>query len=491
MEAAAYSPLLTDLYQLTMAHGYWKRGMDEREAVFCLSFRKNPFGGGYAVACGLADALDFLEQFRFRDDEIAYLAGLRGNDRGPLFDGGFLDYLRRLILRCEIDSVPEGTVVFAGAPFLRVRGPLLQGQLVETALLAILNYQTLVATKAARMSFAAGGDDVVEFGLRRAQGVNGGMAGTRAAYVGGCAGTSHVLAGMRHGIPVRGTHAHSWVMAFDSESAAFDAYAAASPNNGILLVDTYDTLRGVGHAIDTARKLREQGHELVGIRLDSGDLAHLSIEARRRLDEAGFPGVRIVATNELDEYAIEELKARGARIDTWGIGTRLITAYDQPALGGVYKLTALRRDDGSWHRALKLSEEPAKASCPGILQVRRFLVNGRPAGDVIYDEVLTPRPERTMILPATASPWSPPGDAEAVDLLAPVFRAGRRVAESPPLQDVRAHAAAQLAALGPDIRRLRNPEIYPVGLEPALHGLLRELSPARDTAGDSPATMPP
>lgn len=366
------SPLLTDLYQLTMAAAYWKCGRAEDEAVFHLFFRRTPFGGSYAIAAGLGDAVEWLRHYRFSAEDLAYLGSMQGRDGSPLFESAFLDYLGDLRLTVDIDAMPEGTLAFAHEPLLRVRGPLVQGQLLETALLCILNYQTLVATKAARVCQATRGEPVLEFGLRRAQGPDGAMSASRAAFIGGCAATSNVLAGQRFGIPVRGTHAHSWVMSFESEREAFQAYARAMPHNSTFLVDTYDTLGGVREAIEAGRWLRERGHEMNGIRLDSGDLAELSIAARGLLDAAGFPNATIVASNDLDEHLIESLKQQGARISLWGVGTKLVTAYDQPALGGVYKLGAIHRADGGWDHKVKLSEQPVKISNPGVLQVRRF-----------------------------------------------------------------------------------------------------------------------
>ena len=363
--------LLTDLYQLTMAYGYWKLGRADEGAVFHLFFRKAPFSGRYAVAAGLGPAIEFLRQFRFTESDLEYLRTIPGNDGRPLFDHGFLDYLSGLELTVDIDAMPEGTVAFGQEPLVRVRGPLLQCQLLETPLLNIVNFQTLIATKASRVTAAATGQSVLEFGLRRAQGIDGGLSSARAAYVGGCDATSNVLAGKLLGIPVKGTHAHSWVMSFDNELESFERYAEAMPNNCVFLVDTYDTLEGVRHAVTVGKQLRERGHELVGIRLDSGDLAYLSIEARRILDEGGFPNAVIVASNDLDEHLIENLRHQGAQIVVWGVGTKLATAYDQPALGGVYKLGALQLPDGTWEGKLKLSEQAAKTSLPGILQVRR------------------------------------------------------------------------------------------------------------------------
>ncbi|MFP5504089.1 MAG: nicotinate phosphoribosyltransferase, partial [Candidatus Sericytochromatia bacterium] len=364
--------LLTDFYQLTMAYGYWKTGTDRHEAVFHLYFRKNPFKGGYTVAAGLAFAIDMLEHFRFDESDLAYLGGLTGNDGQPVFEPAFLDYLRDMRFECDIHAVPEGTIVFPNEPLMRVQGPLIQCQLVETVLLNIINFQTLIATKAARVCEAAQGEPVLEFGLRRAQGMDGGLSASRAAYIGGVSATSNVLAGKLFDIPVKGTHAHAWVMSFDDEFAAFQAYAEAMPNNCVFLVDTYDTLEGVRNACKVGRWLRDRGHKLAGVRLDSGDLAYLSIEARKILDEEGFPEATIVASNDLNELIIESLKHQGAKISVWGVGTQLATAFDQPALGGVYKLSALRAPGEDWKYKLKLSEQAIKISNPGILQVRRF-----------------------------------------------------------------------------------------------------------------------
>ncbi|HSK03378.1 MAG TPA: nicotinate phosphoribosyltransferase, partial [Kofleriaceae bacterium] len=352
--------LLTDLYQLTMACGYWKAGASEREAVFHLTFRRPPFGGGYAIAAGIAPALAYLRRLRFTSEDVAYLATLRDAEDAPLLPAGFLDYLRELRFTCTVDAVREGSLVFPHEPLVRVRGPIVQAQLVETALLTLVNFQTLIATKAARICQAARGAPVLEFGLRRAQGIDGALGASRAAYIGGVAATSNVLAGKLLGIPVRGTHAHSWVMFHGDDRTAFRAYARALPGNCTFLVDTFDTLAGVRDAIEIGRELRAAGHELLGIRLDSGDLAHLSIEARRMLDEAGFPDAKIAASNDLDEQLIGSLHEQGARIDVFGVGTKLVTAFDQPALGGVYKLGASRDEAGAWRESLKLSEQPIK-----------------------------------------------------------------------------------------------------------------------------------
>jgi nicotinate phosphoribosyltransferase len=474
--ATLYRPslaLLTDLYQLTMAYGYWKAGMLEREAVFCLTFRCNPFGGGFTVAAGLATAVEYVENLRFTPSDTAYLASLSGNDGKPLFAAEFLDFLGRMSLRCDIDAVPEGTIVFPHEPLLRVRGPLLEAQLLETPLLCILNFQTLVATKAARVVIAARGDPVLEFGLRRAQGIDGSLGASRAAYIGGCSATSNVLAGRLYGIPVKGTHAHSWVMCFDDELQAFRTFAETQPNNCTLLVDTYDTLEGVRRAVAVGKELRARGHELSGIRLDSGDLAALSIEARRILDEAGFPKAAILASNDLDEHLIESLKEQGAKIDVWGVGTRLITGYDDPALGGVYKLAAVRAAGGPWQYRVKVSEQTIKVSTPGILQVRRYRGNGgagRAIADAIFDEEHGIDGPATIVDPVDVTRRKTiPGDAASEDLLLGVFRGGRRVYDPPPLEEIRRRLRSQLALFPRGMQRFVNPHLYFVGLESGLH----------------------
>jgi nicotinate phosphoribosyltransferase len=468
--------LLTDLYELTMAYGYWKAGVSDREAVFNLFFRNHPFDSGYTVCCGLAYAVDFLANFRFREEDVAHLAGLRGNDDRPLFDRAFLDYLRDLKLECDVDALPEGTVVFPHEPLVRVRGPIIHAQILESPLLNMINFQTLIATKAARVCQAARGGPVLEFGLRRAQGIDGALAVARASYVGGCAATSNVLGGRLFGIPAKGTHAHSWVMSFDSEEQSFEAWADAMPNNCIFLVDTYDTLAGVRRAVQVGGRLREGGHEMVGVRLDSGDLAYLSIEARRILDEAGFPDAKIVASGELDEHVIESLCEQGAKIDIWGVGTKLVTAHDDPALGGVYKLTAVRKPGADWDYRLKLSEQAVKISTPGILQVRRFSEDGMFVADMIYDERLGAGEDGVIVDPAdpTRRKRIPPG-SEFSDLLVPVLRGGKPVYDVPTPKDTRAYAAAQLGRLHPGIKRLVNPHRYPAGLERSLHDLKMKL----------------
>jgi len=468
--------LLTDFYQLTMACGYWKSGRAEREAVFELFFRKAPFRCGFTVAAGLAPAIEFLQSFRFTDEDIAFLGAQNGDDGRPLFERGFQDYLRKLRFSCDVDAIPEGTAVFPNEPLLRIQGPILQCQLLETALLNLINFQSLIATKAARVCLATRGEPVLEFGLRRAQGVDGALAASRAAYIGGCAATSNVLAGKLFGIPVRGTHAHSWVMSFDDEREAFRAYAEAMPNNCLFLVDTYDTLEGVRRAVEMGGWLRERGHEMAGIRLDSGDLAWLSIEARKILDQAGFPKAVIIASNDLDEHIIQSLKEQGAMINVWGVGTRLVTAYDQPALGGVYKLGAIRGDDGRWSYKVKLSEQAAKVSTPGIHQVRRFRSGQEFVADGIYD-VEQGAPQVFTVVdpldPTRRKHLAP--EIAFEDLLVPVFRRGQLVYSAPGLGEIRQRVQAQLAMFHAGVKRLVNPHQYPVGLELGLHELKTQL----------------
>ncbi len=468
--------LLTDLYELTMACGYWREGMASQEAAFSLTFRNNPFDGGYTVAAGLEPAVQFLESLRFDESDLAYLATLRGNDERPLFPHEFLKFLGELRFECDVEAVPEGTIVFPQEPLVRVVGPILQAQIVESALLNIINFQSLVATKAARVTIAAKGEPVAEFGLRRAQGIDGALAASRAAYLGGCSSTSNVLAGKVYGIPVSGTMAHSWVMAFESEQEAFEAFADAMPNNAILLVDTYDSLEGTRRAAATGRRLRETGNRLAGIRLDSGDLAYLSIEARKILDENGLEDALITASNEFDEHVIASLEEQGAKIDLWGVGTRLVTAWEQPALGGVYKLSALRRN-GEWTPRIKLSEQAAKTSNPGMLAARRFFNGGgQCVADMIYDELAPPHGRSTIVDPL--DPTRRKILTESIrheELLVPVFRRGKRVYDIPPLAESRERVHGQLALFHAGIKRFVNPHRYPVGLEEGLHERKTEL----------------
>src|SRR5215475_10782923 len=440
-----FSALTTDLYEVTMACGYFKAGVSDHEVVFHATFRENPFAGQFTVACGMATAIDFLRTFHFTETEVDYLGAQRGNDGKPLFDSQFLDYLRGLQLTCDIDAIPEGTLVFPDEPLVRVVGPIIQCQLLETALLNIFNFPSLIATKAARVCQAAKDDPVIEFGLRRSQGVDGGLTAARAAYIGGCAGTSNLQAGQQFGIPVSGTQAHSWIMFFEDERKAFQAYAEAMPNNCIFLVDTYDSIDGIRHAIETGHELRRQGHEMIGVRLDSGDGVALSTKARRMLDNAGFPNAKIVGSGNLDEYMITDLKQRGAKIDVWGVGTKLSTGQPDAALGGVYKLGATRRPGAPWQYRIKLSEESAKISIPGSLQVRRFHhPDGRFIADAIYEADHGVSEPCEMVEIETEDKTTIPRNTPHSDLLMPIFRAGKVVYETPVIEESRDRLRKQL-----------------------------------------------
>lgn len=468
--------LLTDLYQLTMSYAYWQKGLDKREAVFHLFFRRPPFKGGFTVAAGLEWVVQFLENFHFDEGDIAYLAGLKSPDGSPLFAPEFFIYLRNLRFSCDIDAVPEGTVVFPYEPLVRVQGPLIQCQILETILLNLINFSTLIATKAARICIAAQGDPVLEFGLRRAQGIDGALSASRAAYIGGCDSTSNVLAGKLFGIPVRGTHSHSWVMVFDDELSSFKTYAECLPSNCVFLVDTYDTLDGVRHAIEVGKWLKERGQKLLGIRLDSGDLAYLSIKSRAMLDQAGLNETRIMASNELDETLISELKRQGAQITVWGVGTNLITAKDQPALDGVYKLSAISDEQGKWLYKLKLSEQMVKVSNPGILQVRRYSSKDENLADVVYD-IHTDLHQGCIVV----DPLDPTKQKQlknglpSEDLLVPIFRKGKRVYTLPSLTAIRDRTQTELKRFNVGIKRFLNPHQYFVGMEKGLYDLKVEL----------------
>lgn len=379
---------------------------------------------------------------------------------------------------CDIEAVEEGTVVFPNTPLIRVKGPLIQCQLLETPLLNIINFQTLIATKAARINLATQGQPVLEFGLRRAQGIDGAMAASRAAYIGGCASTSNVLAGKLFGIPVSGTHAHSWIMSFETELEAFEAYADAFPDHCIFLVDTYDTINGVRNAIKVGEILRSKGKEMVGIRIDSGDLAYFSNKAREMMDEAGFPDAKIVASNDLDEHLISSLKSQEASIDIWGVGTKLVTAFDQPALGAVYKLSAIKLEDGTWEPKLKLSQQSIKINIPGIHNVKRYFSNGKAVADMIYLEDQEINPKNTMIIdpvdPTHRKRLMPMYYKEEV-LLKPIFRKGKIVYPGATLDEFRKRATEQLETFDKTHKRLVNPHVYPVGLEENLHQLRMDL----------------
>ncbi|MDR1774974.1 MAG: nicotinate phosphoribosyltransferase [Actinomycetes bacterium] len=471
--SAQNNTLLTDLYQLTMAAGYLASGLDDTQTSFTISFRENPFDGGFAIMCGLADVADYLENWRLSDDDIAYLRTLNAADGTALFPEPALRQLADLRLDCEIAAIPEGTPVFARDPLLRVTGSLVSCQLVETTLLNIINFQTLIATKAARCYLAAQGAPILEFGLRRAQGPDGGLSASRAAYIGGCSATSNVAAGRRYDIPVAGTHAHSWVMAHESEQAAFDAWLRTAPNNTVLTVDTYDTLQGVERAIVAARALRERGGSFAGIRIDSGDLAWLSVRAREMLDAAGFTDAKIIASNDLDEYTIASLIEQGAAIDTWGVGTRLVTADGQPSLGGIYKMTAIRDgNQGEYKPRIKVSEQASKTTTPGLQGLRRYYRDGKPVGDMIYDLQHPPAGgvDVTMVDPADMTRRkSFAADTDSAELLQPFFADGDVVAVPHTPAELRANTLIGLDSLDATHKRLLRPHSYPVGLEQQLY----------------------
>ena len=450
--------------------------MAEKESVFNLFYRKNPFNGGFAINCGLSYVID---NFTFTDEAIDFLAEVKGDDDQPMFEEGFLEYLRNLTFTCDVDAIPEGKAVFPHEPLIRVQGPILQCQLIESPLLNFINFQTLIATKAARIHIAAHDEPVLEFGLRRAQGIDGAMAASRASYIGGTASTSNVLAAKMFGIPVSGTHAHSWIMAFDNELSAFKAYAEAMPNNCVLLVDTYNTLEGIRRAIEVGTLLREKGKKLLGVRIDSGDLAYFSIEARKMLNEAGLEDTQIVASNDLDENIISSLRSQDAKIDVWGIGTKLVTAYDQPALGAVYKLSAIKHKN-KWEYKIKLSEQALKVNSPGIQQVRRFYTSGENKGlvaDMLYDTQQALGKKHTIIDPMdlTRRKVIKSGEVESEDLLVPVFKQGKQVYQSPDLHTIREQTIQSLKELPAGVKRFINPHSYPVGLEEKLFTVKTDL----------------
>ena len=471
-------PLLTDLYQLTMAQGYYEAGRTHEQACFTMYFRDYPFAGGYAVACGMAQLAEMVDAYRFSDDDLAYLRTLEAPGGGPLFHEGFLGYLADFSLSCDIDAVLEGTPVFPYEPIVRVTGPIMECQLLETALLNCVNFQTLIATKAARVCRAADGRPVAEFGLRRAQGL-GGVWASRAAVVGGCASTSDVLAGKLFGIPVSGTHAHSWVMSFSDELTAFREYARIAPNNCVLLVDTYDVEQGVANAITVGLEMRERGERLAAIRIDSGDLAWLSKRARAQLDEAGLAEVGIVLSNDLDEHTIKSILGEGAPATSFGVGTKLATAFDQPTLGGVYKLSAPRMGPGEpWAKRLKISESVSPLTLPGVLDVRRYYHDdGTIAGDMVFDTLDGADERQVIVDPLDDLRQKNLSGKRYATLLAPLARGGKAVL-SPGERSAmaaRARAAEGLATLDESQLRMLNPHTYPVGLDYGLNEQRRAL----------------
>ncbi|MBS0350829.1 MAG: nicotinate phosphoribosyltransferase [Proteobacteria bacterium] len=425
-----YSPLLTDFYQLTMAQGYWYNAIAEKEAVFQLFFRRCPFQSDYVVQCGLNEVIEFLNQWRFQEHELFYLQELVDPHGAKLFNPKFLNYLSQVRFSCDLAAMPEGQLIFPNEPMIRVKGPIIQCQLIETALVNLMSFASLVATKASRICAAAHNDTVLEFGLRRAQGPNGGLTASRSAYIGGCHAVSNTLAAMTFKIPASGTMAHSWIMAFESELQAFKDFAKYMIGNSVLLVDTYDTIQGVHHAISIGKWLRTQKSDLAAIRLDSGDLNLLSKKARAMLDQAGFTGAKIIASGDLDEQIIAQLKQQGAPIDIWGVGTRLVTGWDQPALDCAYKLSAIRDQQG-WRYTVKRSDQPGKSTNPGIQQVRRHFSAGRWLGDLIYD----------LKLGVKENLW--PQADHYQDLLQPVFVQGCLVYQQPSIVEIRDFCKSQ------------------------------------------------
>ncbi|MCL2526016.1 MAG: nicotinate phosphoribosyltransferase [Coriobacteriia bacterium] len=467
------NPLLLDLYQLTMAQGYWLEGMECVQASYAYSYRENPFGGGFAVFAGIDEFSNYLENWGYSEGDCAWLATLKAADGSALFNKDFLSWLQTVQTQLDVAAPSEGSIVFAGEPLVRVTGPLIVAQLIETALMNRINFETLIATKAARCYIAAKGDQVLEFGLRRAQGPDGGISASRAAYLGGCSATSNLEAARRFGIPVAGTHAHSWVMAHDTEKEAFDAWVSSSPNNSVLLVDTYDSLKGIELAIAAGAALEAQGKRFTGIRLDSGDLAWLSKKARKMLDAAGMTDAKIFASNDLDENTIASLKSQKAEIDSWGVGTNLATGGTQSALGGVYKMTALKKSPTSpWGPKIKVSDQSIKTSTPGLLGVRRYFNHKEaPVGDMIYDLENPPTGglDTTIIDPADITRQKTfDADMDYVELLQPLFKNGQRVAPHRELKDLRDDFLANLATLDKSHQRFLKPHKYPVGLERGL-----------------------
>jgi nicotinate phosphoribosyltransferase len=462
------TPLLTDFYQLTMLGGYFQHRRHRIKTVFEYFFRSLPGEAGFALFAGLEDLAYRIENLRFGREEIGFLRGLK------LFKPDFLEALRAFRFSGDIDAVPEGTVVFPNEPLVRVRGPLWEAQLLETLLLNSLNYPTLVASKAARICLTARPDPVLEFGLRRAQGPNGGLCGSRAAFIGGCAATSNVEAGRRYGIPVRGTHAHSWIMSYPDELSAFRAYLATYPDAPTLLVDTYDTAKsGVPNAVRAFSELRERGWQgRAAVRIDSGDLAADSITAHQCFLEAGFRDPLIIASNDLDEYLIADLKRQGARINAWGVGTNLITCQEAPALTGVYKLAAVCRKSG-WESRIKISGNPDKTTDPGIKNPLRYAEGRRFVGDILFSTresapLKGPVAGVNRVLLYRHRRWGP--QVRGKKLLKPLFRKGKPVGALPGLDRARALAKVQIEHLSPETLRLRNPDIYPVLLSEALAG---------------------
>lgn len=476
--------LLTDLYELTMMQGYFKNKDRNETVIFDMFYRTNPCNGGYAIAAGLEQLISYIKELHFSKQDIDYLKSL------GIFQDDFLDYLTHFKFSGDIYAIPEGTVIFPREPLVKVIAPIMEAQLIETAILNIINHQSLIATKASRVCYAAKGDGIMEFGLRRAQGPDAGIYGARAAMIGGCVGTSNVLCGQLFDVPVKGTHAHSWIMSFPDEYTAFKTYAEMYPSACILLVDTYDTLKsGVPNAIRVFTEMQNQGITLTnyGIRLDSGDLAYLSKKARKMLDEAGFDTAVISASNDLDEYLIESLKAQGATITSWGVGTNLITSKDNPAFGGVYKLAAIKDADGNFIPKIKLSENSEKVTNPGNKTLYRIYdkKTGMIKADLIclVDEVFDE--SQPLILFDPLEPWKKTklsaGTYSMKEILVPIFKSGICCYESPSVMDIRDYCKNELNTLWDETKRFVNPHNVYVDLSQNLYSikikLLDEMSP--------------
>ena len=469
--------LLTDLYELTMMQGYFKTHSKEH-VVFDVFYRQNPCGGAYAIACGLDQAIDYIKDLHFEQEDIDYLRST------GFFQEDFLDYLKNFRFTGDIYAIPEGTIIFPKEPLVKVIAPIMEAQLVETALLNIINHQSLIATKAARVVQEAGGG-VMEFGLRRAQGPDAGIYGARAAVIAGCIGTSNVLAGQMFDIPVKGTHAHSWIMSFPSELEAFRTYAELFPDNCLLLVDTYDTLNsGVKHAIQVFREMREKGihSKLFGIRLDSGDLAYLTKKARIMLDEAGFPDAIISASSDLDEYLINSLMNQGAKITSWGVGTNLITSKDCPAFGGVYKLAAIKdKDDEDFVPKIKLSENTEKITNPGNKTIYRIYdkATGKIRADLICLADETFDESKDMIIFDPQETWKKTkvraNTYTLRELLVPVFKNGECVYDSPSVMKIRDYSKKELDTIWDETKRFANPQHVYVDLSDKLYKIKSDL----------------
>lgn len=465
--------LLTDFYEITMAYGFFKENKHEEEVVFDLFFRRNKLIT-YSIAAGLEQAVDYLMNWHFTDEDIAYLRAQK------VFSEEFLEYLKNMRFTGSVSAVKEGEPVFPGEPILSVRAPLIQAQFAETALLNIINHQTLIATKAAKICRAAKDGIVMEFGLRRAQGPDAGIYGARAAVIGGCASTSNVITGQAFDIPVAGTMAHSWVMGFDSEYEAFKAYAEVYPDNCLLLVDTYDTLKsGVPNAIKVFQELKEKGHEPKGIRLDSGDFAYLSKRARKMLDEAGFENAKICASGDLDEYSIRSLLMQGAKIDLWGVGTKLITSEEMPALGGVYKLSAVVKEDGTVVPKIKLSDNAEKITNPSIKNVYRLFDKdtGMAIADLItlWNEEIDEEKPMKIFHPIETWKKTTVKNYRAVPLLEKIIEKGKLVYQFPTVKQAREFCKQELSAFWEEYLRIDMPHVYKVDLSEKLHSLKAEM----------------